>query len=125
MGWLFQGSILVCKVYFERIFHVYYHCYLLQLACVQTAHHTKGTKHVSVHYSPKGIAQLKEMQRVIDLPELKMIKPSDTHWLSHEQCVKAVKESYSALAYTLNNIYEETYEPEALSLIKACSDFLL
>ena len=35
-----------------------------------------------------------------------MIKPFDTRWLSHERCVKAVKESYSAL------------EPEALGLSK-------
>ena len=58
------------------------------------------------------------MQRVIDLPELKMIKPSDTHWLSCEQCVKAVKESYSALVYAFNNIYEESHEPEAQKLVQ-------
>ena len=53
------------------------------------------------------------MQRVIDLPELKMIKPFDTRCLSHEWCVKAVKESYSALVYALNNIYEKNHESEA------------
>ena len=48
-----------------------------------------------------------------------MTNPSDTHWLSHEQCVKAVKENYSALVYALNNIYEESHEPEALGLSKS------
>ena len=48
---------------------------------------------------------------ILDLPELKIIKPSDTHWLSHEQCVKAI-------GTALNNIYEETYEPEVLRISK-------
>ncbi len=34
---------------------------------------------------------LKEIQKVLDLPELKIVKPSDTRWLAHERCVKAVK----------------------------------
>ena len=59
------------------------------------------------------------MQRVIDLHELKVVKPSDTRWLSHERCVKVVKESYSALVCALDNIYEESHEPEALGLSKS------
>ena len=51
--------------------------------------------------------------------ELKMIKPSDTRWLAHERCVKSVKRSYSAIVLSLNNIYEESHEPEALGLSKA------
>ena len=48
-----------------------------------------------------------------------MIKPSDTRWLAHERCVKAVKESYSAIVHALNDIYDETHEPEALGISKA------
>ena len=107
--------------------YVHCHCHLLQLACVQAANNTAGIKHVYTtltslwkffHYSPKRTERLKEIQHVINLPELKMIKPSDTRWLSHERCVKAVKESYSALVYALNDIYEESHEPEALGLSK-------
>ena len=47
------------------------------------------------------------------MPELKVVKPSDTRWLAHERCVKAVKENYIAIVITLNNIYEETHQPEA------------
>ena len=63
------------------------HCHLLQLACVQAANNINGIKHVYVtltslwkffHYSPKRAKCLKEVQRVLDLPELKTIKPSDT-----------------------------------------------
>lgn len=52
---------------------------------------------------------------------MKIIKPSDTHWLAHERCVKAVKASYSAIVITLNKIYCTTQEPEALGLAKALS----
>ena len=55
----------------------------------------------------------------LDLPELKIIKPSDTRWLAHERCVKAVKASYCAIVNSLNNIYELTHEPEALGISKA------
>ena len=55
------------------------------------------------------------------MPELKVIKPSDTRWLAHEQCVKAVKENYIAIVTTLNNIYEETHQPEVLGISKALS----
>ena len=55
------------------------------------------------------------------MPELKEIKPSATRGLAHEQCIKAVKENYIAIVITLNNIYEETHQPEALGISKAPS----
>ena len=56
---------------------------------------------------------------MLDLLELKIVKPSDTRWLAHERCVKAVKASYSAIVNALNNIYEQTHEPEALGISRA------
>ena len=64
---------------------------------------------------------LKEIQKVLDLPELKIVKPSDTCWLTHEHCVKAVKASYSSIVHALENIFETAHEPEALGLSKALS----
>ena len=55
------------------------------------------------------------------MPEFKIVKPSDTRWLAHERCVKVVKENYCAIVLALNNIYEETHEPEALGISKALS----
>ena len=104
------------------------HCHLLQLACVQAANSTPGIKHVYItlttlckffQYSTKRAECLKAVQRVLNMPELKVIKPSDTRWLAHERCVKAVKENYIAIVITLNNIYEETHQPEALGISKA------
>ena len=109
---------------------VHCHCHLLQLACVQAANSTPGIKHVYVtltalwkffHYSPKRTQSLKDVQSVLDLPELKVIKPSDTRWLAHERCVKGVKASYAAIVTALDNIHADTHEPEALGLSKALS----
>ena len=74
------------------------------------------------HYSPKCAQSLKEVQKVLNLPELKDVKPSDTRWLSHERCVKAVKMSYSAIiVLALDGIYNENHRPEALGLSKILS----
>ena len=53
---------------------------------------------------------------MLDLPELKIIKPSETCWLAHERCVKAVKGTYSTNVNALNNIYEQIHDPEALGI---------
>ena len=106
---------------------VHCHCHMLQLACVQAANSTTKIKHVYTtltsvwkffHFSPKRTETLIEVQRVIDLPELKLIKPSDTRWLAHERCVKGIKTSYAGIVIALDNIYELTHEPEALGLSK-------
>ena len=72
-------------------------------------------------YSPKHAESLKEIQKVLGLPELKIVRPSDPHWLAHKHCVKAVKASYSSIILALENIYETSHEPEALGLSKALS----
>ena len=64
---------------------------------------------------------MKEILSVLQLPEMKIVKPSDTRWLAHEKCVKAVKQIYCALVATPENIHETSHEPEALGLRKALS----
>ena len=65
---------------------------------------------------------LKEIQKVLDLPEVKIVKPLDTRWRVHEHCVKAIKEaSYSSIVFALKNIYETSHEPEGLGLSKGLS----
>ena len=73
------------------------------------------------HYSLKRAESLKEIQKVLDLPERKIVKQSDTRWHAHEHCVKAVKASYSSIVLALGNIYETSHEPEVLGLNKALS----
>ena len=55
---------------------------------------------------------------MLDLPELKTIKPSDTRSIVHKCCVKAVKRAYSTIVNTLNNMYEQTHKPETLVISK-------
>ena len=97
---------------------------------MQTANRTAGIEHVYVtlttlwkffYYSPKRAQSLKEVQNVLDFPELKIVKPSDTRWLAHERCVRAVKASYSAIITALDHIYIFTvnHEPQALGIKKA------
>ena len=109
---------------------IHCHCHKLQLACVQSANSTEGIKHVYttlttlwkfLHYSPKRCQNLKEIQKVLDIPELKIVKPSDTRWLSHEKCVSTVKKCYVAIVPALETIYQESHEPEALGISKILS----
>ena len=63
-----------------------------------------------------------DIQQVLDLPEFKIMKPSDTRWHAHKDCVKAVKASYSSIVLALENIYETSHETETLGLSKALSN---
>ena len=99
---------------------------------MQAAYSTTGIMHVYTmlttlwkyfHYFPKRAESLKAVQHVLNLPEKKVIKPSDTRWLAHERCIKAVKVSYTALVVTLDSNYQNFHAPEALGLYKALSKF--
>ena len=106
---------------------IHCHCYKLQMACVQSANSTEGIKHVYTTIttlwkffcnSPKRCQNLKEVQKVLNLPMLKIAKPSDTRWLSHEKCMSTVKKCYGVIVSALENIYLESHEPEALGMSK-------
>ena len=71
-----------------------------------------------LHYFPKRAECLNKVKRVLDLPELEIVRLSDTCWLAHEWCVKAVKATYGAIVMALDNIFETTHEPEALGISK-------
>ena len=58
------------------------------------------------HYSPKRCVSLKEVHAVLEIPELKIVKPSDTRWLAHEKCVCTMKKCYIAIVAALGQIYE-------------------
>jgi len=49
---------------------------------------------------------------VLELPELKIVKPSDTSWLAHEKCV--LKKCYIAIVAALEQAYEDSHEPEVI-----------
>ena len=56
------------------------------------------------------------MQNVLDLPQLKLLKPTDTRWLSHENTVRSVRKSYTAIVPTLETLHNESGDAEAYGL---------
>ena len=126
---IFSGSKIGFQTQMKKIaphaLFVHYQGHLLQLACVQAANSIPGSKHVYVtltslwkffQYSSKRTKSLKQFQHILDMPAVKVIKPSDTCWLAHERCVKGVKASCVAIVAALENIHEQSHEPEALGL---------
>ena len=57
------------------------------------------------------------------MPELKVVKPSDTQWLSHERCVKAIRKELPALIITLHKRYDDSGDAEAYGLALALSAY--
>ena len=113
---------------------VYIHCacHRLQLASVQAAASVPEIKKIFgmmgniwklFYYSPKKMQALKEVQTALKLPELKVVKPSDTRWLSHERCMRAIRKDLPALVTTLQQLHETTGDAEAFGLSVLLASF--
>ena len=66
--------------------------------------------------SPKKAESLKAVQSVIKLPELKIVKPSDTRLLSHERSVLAIYRELPALIVTPQQLYETSGDAEGYGI---------
>ena len=106
-------------------FYIHCACHRLQLASMQAANSvpeikkmfgTMGNIWKLFFYSPKKAESLKAVQSLIKLPELKIVKPSDTRWLSHERCVQAIYRELPALIVTLQQLYETSGDAEAYGI---------
>ena len=113
---------------------LFVHCkaHVLQLCCVSAARCLPSLKKVFAtlmsvwkifHYSHKKLSALKEMQALINHPQLKMIKPSNTRWLAHDRSVKAIRCSMRPLIDTLEHIHEDTGEPEAIGMLRSMKTY--
>ena len=105
-------------------FYTHCACYRLQLASMQAANSvpeikkmfgTMGNIWKLFFYSPKKAESLKIVQSALKLPEFK-IEPSDTRWLSHEHCVRAIYREFPALIVTLQQLYETSDDAEAYGI---------
>ena len=112
--------------------YIHCRCHQLQLACVYAAKTVKNISRVQsnilaiwklFHYSPKKAAILREIQAVLAHPQLKMLKPGDTRWLSHRNSVHAIRRSLSPLVVTLESIYEDQGDAEAFGLAKLVKSY--
>ena len=68
------------------------------------------------YYSSQNAEALKGIQVVLGFPELKIVKPSDTRWLSHERCAKAICKELHPLLQTLSQLYESSRDAEAYGI---------
>ena len=106
-------------------FYIHCACHRLQLASMQAANSvpeikkmfgTMGNIWKFFFYSPKKAEPLKAVRYVLKLPEFKIVKPSDTRWLSHEHCVRAIYRELHALIVTLQQLYETSGDAEAYGI---------
>ena len=102
--------------------YVHCSCHRLQLASIQAAESIATVKMMFstlcslwklFYYSAKKAETLKDVPSVLSLPELKVVKPSDTRWLSHERCVRAIRKELPALIITWHKLYEDSGDAEA------------
>ena len=113
---------------------VYIHCtcHRIQLASIQAAESitiinkmfgTMTNLWKLFYYSPKKAEALRAVQSVLSLPELKIVKPSSTRWLSHERCLRAIRKNLPALIITLQQIYLKSGDAEAYGISLVFSSF--
>ena len=95
--------------------YIYCRCHQIRLAAISAANdHTEVQRVLGTlltiwkafHYSPnyKKAEKLALIQAELQSSEIKMAKPSDTHWLSRERTVRAVCQSLPALLTTFEEI---------------------
>ena len=106
--------------------------HVLQLCCVSAARCLPSLKKVFAtlmsvwkmfHYSPKKFSAQKEMQILVNYPQLKMIKLGDTRWLAQDRSVKAIRCSMRPLIDTVEHIHGDTGEPEALGMLRTMKTY--
>ena len=116
-------------VHATHALYIHCSCHRLQLASIQAADVVGMVRRMSgtmtnlwklFYYSPKKAEALKNVQSVLCMPELKVVK-RDTQWLSYERCVKAIQKELPALIITLHKLYDDSGDAEAYGLAPALS----
>ena len=77
-----------------------------------------------VHFKNGSVrtAIFENTQIVLEHTVLKLICPSATRWLSHEACFRRILEVYEPTVMTLNQLYEDRDDIEALGLLMQIAD---
>ena len=122
-----SGVQVRLRVYSPTALYVHCRCHQLQLAAIHASKEHNEVKRVlgtlltiwkTFHYSPKKAETLVEIQAVLNSPEIRVNKPSDTRWLAQERCVRAVRLMLPALVETFEKIYEYSGDAEAYGIAK-------
>ena len=77
-------------------------------------------KHLFYFYdnSPVRLSGLKALEELLQTPELKLKKPLDTRWLSHDAACQTLKKILPAVTVSLEREAEERWEALAVGLCK-------
>ena len=110
------------KVHAAHTLYIHYSGHTLLLDSIQAAvalgtvrrmFGTMTNRWKLFYYSHKKAEASKKVQSVLYMPELKVVKPSDTRWLSHERWVKAIQKELPALIITLHKLYDDSGDADA------------
>lgn len=103
-------------------------CHRLALASAQASNEIKYLKQMKdhlfalwnyFHHSSVRMAGLKQIQQVMNSPELKMVKAVDTRWLSNKAAVSALLRCLPAVLVTL----QQQSDPTAVGLLKVMTRY--
>ena len=92
-------------------------CHRFALASAQASNEVKYLRQMKDHlfalwyyfcHSSVRMAGLKQIQEIMSSPDLKLVKASDTCWLSHKAAVNAVLRCLPAMITTLQQQSETT-----------------
>lgn len=126
------GVQIRMRVHSAHAVYIHCACHRLQLASIQAAENITvinkiftmmGNLWKLFFYSPKKAEALKEVQSALKLPQLKVVKPSSTRWLSHERCMRAISRELPAIIITLQQLHETTGDAEAFGLCTLLASF--
>lgn len=121
------------QLYSDSILFIHCRAHLLQLcllsACeeipdVQSSLSILKSLFNFINRSSIRLARFNDIQTLLNHPQLKLINPIDTRWLSYFRCVFAVIRCYEPLLVTLEHIVNERGEesPDALGLLSVLQD---
>ena len=74
--------------------------------------------------SPVRLSGLKALEELLETPELKLKKPLDTHWLSHDAACQTLKKVLPAVIASLEREAEERGEALAVGLSRSITSLL-
>ena len=126
------GVQIRMRVHSAHAVYVHCACHRLQMASMQAAEIILAINRIFTmmgnlwklfYYSPKKAEALKEVQAALKFPQLKVVKPSSTRWLSHERCMRAISRELPAIIITLQQLHETTGDAEAFGLCTLLASF--
>ncbi len=121
------------QVYCNSILFIHCRAHILQLCLLSACEDISEIKECLltlkslfnfINRSSIRLARFNDIQTLLNHPQIKLIQPGDTRWLSYFRCINAVIRSYEPLMITLEHIVNERdeYSSEAFGLLSILQD---